>query len=201
MGYTAAVNDDTSQRALEARLGEPLAVSVTLRPSALFDPIGRPKRRAEVAFVLQRRDASIWLMTKEFYPPDGYRLPTGGIRIGEPVEQALRREALEETGWTLTPSRYLARIDYRFEVPDGTNATFATHAFLLPCSDETPSPLDLSERISGFRRVPLSELSQVAETLESRPDRHTEGFGAWRDWGAFRAVVHRVVAHALEDRA
>jgi hypothetical protein len=40
----------------------------------------------------------------------------------------------------------------------------------------------------------------VAEYLEGLPDGYSERFGRWQDWGAFRAVVHRVVADALAQR-
>lgn len=150
--------------------------------------------------MLLRPDGRIWLMIKRYYPSGAYRLPTGGIKHGEPVLQALVRETYEETGWRLPASAYLADIRYRFELPAGELLTYRSHAFLLACGDAPPTVLDTGEEIDDFRSITVAELVSVADFLEGLPDRHSDRFGSWRDWGAFRAVVHRVVAAALAER-
>src|SRR5262249_33019268 len=101
-----------------AGLAVPAPIEVVQRPSAPFDPIARADRASEVALVLRRPDGAIWLMTKAYYPPGVFRLPTGGIGLGEPLGAALARETREETGWRLLPAAYVAIIRYRFELPD-----------------------------------------------------------------------------------
>jgi NAD+ diphosphatase len=46
----------------------------------------------------------------------------------------------------------------------------------------------------------VAELPVLAATLEAAPDRFDAAIGGnWRDWGRFRAIVHRVVYQALSD--
>ena len=44
----------------------------------------------------------------------------------------------------------------------------------------------------------IGELPALADTLASVPDQQSDEIGgSWRDWGNFRAVVHRVVHELL----
>ncbi len=191
---------DPSLAELARQLGPPRQVAITQEASAPFDPIWKTDRHGEVALVLLRPDRTVWLMRKLVYPPGAYRIPTGGVHLNETVAQALARELTEETSWRLPPERFLASIDYRFTFPDGTTASFFTHAFLFRCGLDEPRALDPDELVAGFRRVSLPELNTVADQLASLPDEDTLGFGSLRDWGRFRAVVHRVVAAALREQ-
>lgn len=57
-----------------------------------------PLLTADVVIALvDRRDAPIVLIRRR-HPPLGWALPGGFVEIGETVEQAATREALEETG-------------------------------------------------------------------------------------------------------
>jgi NAD+ diphosphatase len=114
---------------------------------------------------------------------------------GERVLAALQREALEEFGQALVVRRFLAAVAYR---RDAAAPTFYTFAFLLDASAEPPRPRDLHERITGFRPVQLDELPRVADALDRLPvDPSTDVDAPWRDWGQFRAVIHRVVWETL----
>ncbi|MBI4494322.1 MAG: NUDIX hydrolase [Chloroflexi bacterium] len=191
------VDDRAELAALARRLGQPRMVEVDLEVGRLFDPVTRTDRLGEVAFLLQRPDSHIWLMTKEFYPPDAYRIPTGGVKLGEPIEAALARELVEETSFQVAPARFLAAIHYRVRAPEG-EVFFATYLFAVPCGLERPEPQDLDERIADFRTITLDGLPQVAEYLAGLPRRESPEFGNWQDWGRFRAVVHRVAYERLE---
>lgn len=192
-------DDQVEIRALARRLGEPRLVEVHLGVGRLFDPVSRTDRHGEVAFLLQRPDDRVWLMIKEFYPPGAYRIPTGGVKLGESLEAALARELLEETGFASKPSRFLAAIHYSLRASGG-EAFFATYLFVVPCGLETPQPQDLDERIADFRTIPIDELAQVGEHLAALPKRESSEFGNWQDWGRFRAVVHRVAYEGLNTQ-
>lgn len=193
---------------LARRYGSPLRVRAPLR-TASFDPLTKPDRFGEVAMVIRRASGSILLSTKEFYPPGAYRIPTGGISHGEGVLDALLRESHEETGLYVEVRRFLAWIDYVVPTDDGSSvgpapsAAFHTFAFLLDERGGTLGSLDPGERILGYREVGPRDLFSVALGLESTTSRQSADIGGdWRDWGAFRAVVHRAVAEALvEDRS
>jgi ADP-ribose pyrophosphatase YjhB (NUDIX family) len=179
---------------LARRFGSPIVKIVTLR-GELFDPLRRADRRiGEVCFVVRRRDGTILTGIKTFYPPSAYRLLTGGIDDGEGVEHALLRELAEETGLTVTVRRFLAAIAYRRHGA----YVFSTFAFLVDERDGELRSTDPHEQLASFAFIPTSELERVARTLESLPAGADATIGgSWRDWGRFRAVVHRAVAEAL----
>lgn len=203
---------------LARRYGSPLRVDAVLsgRP---FDPIGRGDRRGEVCMVVRRPGGRLLTAIKTFYPPGAFRLLTGGVHHGERIEEALMREVAEETGLDVAVRRFLAVVEYRLETTDdrrprtsGGAASappggdrprvlrFATFAFLV---DELCGELgvrDPEERLEAFREIDPGELPALAAHLEGVADRFDEEIGgSWRDWGRFRAIVHRAVHQALAD--
>lgn len=144
-------------------------------------------RRGEVVLIIRNRQNRLLLHTKPFYPPNTFRLPTGGIRPNESVLQALHRELAEETSFSplfihfsglvlssiVCARRKMGLCSYLFEVvTEGTQ----------------PRPLDSSENISGYEWVPRPYLAKVIEQLESFTVER------WRNWGEYRAVAHRIAA-------
>lgn len=181
---------------LAARYGPPRRVEVELdgRP---FDPLIMTDRYGEVCMVIRRPNGRLITAIKTFYPAGAFRLLTGGVHPGEPIGAALMREVAEETGLDVTVRRFLAVIEYRLARHP---QTFATFAFLLDELGGTLAVQDEDERIGAFRELAVSELPALADTLAAVPDVYDEQIaGRWRDWGRFRAVVHRVVYEQLKD--
>jgi hypothetical protein len=81
---------------LARRFGEPRRVAVELS-GAPFDPLFLPDRVGEVCMVLRRRSGRFLTAIKTFYPPGAFRLLTGGIGHGEPIERAQLSDIDEET--------------------------------------------------------------------------------------------------------
>ncbi|MFL5802897.1 MAG: NUDIX domain-containing protein [Roseiflexaceae bacterium] len=195
---------------LAARYGAPRRVAAELR-GAPFDPLFMTDRFSEVCMVVRRPNGRLITAIKTFYPPGAFRLLTGGVGHGEPIEAALLREVAEETGLEVAVRRFLAVIEYHLDATtddrrrttdDGRRTTdhyhFATFAFLLDELGGTLAAHDPAERIGAFREVAVDELPALAETLDHVGDRFDpEIGGSWGDWGRFRAVVHRVVYEAL----
>jgi 8-oxo-dGTP pyrophosphatase MutT (NUDIX family) len=96
--------------ALAARYGEPRRVVAAI-PSSAVQPLNMGDRIGEVCMVL-RRPGGLLTAIKTFYPRGCYRLLTGGVEHGEPIEDALWREVGEETGLEVTATRFLAVIEY-----------------------------------------------------------------------------------------
>ena len=182
---------------LSARYGAPRRVAVELE-GALFDPLVMPDRHGEVCMVIRRPNGKLITAIKTFYPAGAFRLLTGGVQHGEPIAAALMREVAEETGLDVSVRRFLAVIEYRLA---RGQLAFATFAFLL---DEVGGMLgvqDESEQIGAFRELATDELPALADLLAQAPDERDERIaGSWRDWGRFRAVVHRVVYEALAEQ-
>lgn len=180
---------------LAARYGEPRRVVATI-PSSAVQPLNMADRLGEVCMVFRRASGALLTAIKTFYPRGCYRLLTGGVEHGEPIEHALWREVAEETGLSVEETRFLAVIEYAS--PDEHLCAFATFVFLLEAPHGAPATSDPHERLEDFREVAVAELPALAATLEAAPDAHSDEIdGNWRDWGVFRAVTHRVVYDLL----
>lgn len=160
-------------------------------------------RRAEICYVMHRGDPAqgLLLHIKTFYPAGAYRLPTGGIQVGERVLHALAREVWEETGLQLGNepgqvqlNRLLGILAYDLFHRQLGPVEFATYFFLVQMSPAAElHPLDADEHIGGWDWCTPSALGDVADALDRVYLRST----TWADWGHFRAVGHRFVAELL----
>lgn len=192
---------------LSRRYGAPIRRQATLINEGLFDPLGKPDRYGEVCMVVRRPDGRLLTARKTFYPPEAYRLLTGGIDHGESIFHALLRETEEETGLEVEVRRFLVDVSYATVRPDGKPMTrpggsmFRSFAFLLDEVGGTLACYDPHEQVDDFRSVSVDELPNMADRLarlgqEFDPEIH----GRWRDWGRFRAVIHRLVYEALTQQ-
>lgn len=176
-----------------ARFGQPeereyrLSVS---RDAFAWRKRTRGKRAAEVVFLIRRPGGRFLLHTKSFYPPEAYRILSGGIEEGEDLIAAVCREAREETGLEVSVERFLGILRYRF-CCDDQETGFASYVFLLQANGGRLAPRDSGERITGYKEVTLGEFPEVARRLEETmpPD--------WEEWGRFRALAHRFVFDKL----
>jgi ADP-ribose pyrophosphatase YjhB (NUDIX family) len=183
---------------LGRRYGPPRLVRVAIDDS-FDDPIRKPDRFGEVCMVIRRPSGTLLVAIKTFYPRGAYRLPTGGIHHGERIRDAALREGREETGLDLEITRFLAHITYRGQDPA---PLFHTFALLFKERGGTLGALDASEQIESWKEIEVSELPKVADYLDDLKVEGTRSIGGdWRAWGRFRAVVHRVVHHALTSPA
>lgn len=157
--------------------------------TSFFDEMEKSGAPGEVVIIVDRGDERLLLMTKSFYPPDVYRLPTGKMKPGELPDEAFRREVMEETGFEVDKFVRLADIRYIFR--NGLRH-IEFHSYLIKTSklQGEPEPLDKDEQITGFREVDVCELEKVADGLRNLPK-------PWTDWGQFRAIAHEVAFQEL----
>jgi ADP-ribose pyrophosphatase YjhB (NUDIX family) len=196
--FNATIEQEIAE--LSRRYGSPLRRDVTLSSGEVFDPLGKNDRYGEVCMVVRRRNGLLLTARKTYYPPDAFRLLTGGIHHGEPILDALLRETEEETGLAVEVRCFLAVVRYSLEQPrqGSTPISFATFALLLDEVGGTLGCLDPDERVAAFREVAIDELPLLAERLEQlAPEFDREIKGRWSDWGRFRAVIHHAVHTAL----
>ena len=148
------------------------------------------KRYGEVVLLILRPNGNLLLHSKDFYPAGAMRVPSGTVKENEPLLEAVRREAHEETGLELAIERFLAVVEFEFRFQQ-SSFPFSSYLFLLRETGGELGTLDASERISSFSEVPVSGLLEVAERLENMPPER-------QDWGRFRAFPHRLAAELLE---
>jgi ADP-ribose pyrophosphatase YjhB (NUDIX family) len=183
-------------RQLARRYGQPLTETIELTSPRRFDPLNKTNRYGEVCMVIRRPNGYLLTMTKTTYPTSAYRLPTGGINHVESVLDALLRETQEETGLQVNVERFLAAAAYRF--PGQDHPSFYTFAFLLEEVGGMLGAIDEAEQIEDFREVLPEDLLTVAQDLEQiTANYQTQTDGTWKDWGRFRAIIHRLVWEAL----
>ena len=161
-------------------------------------------RMGEICYVLFRGEPrqGLLLHTKQYYPPGGFRLPTGGMLAGEDPVLALCREVQEETGITVkgpdaicaaTEARietFLGLVTYQFRHPrHNCPVPFCSFVFVIQAPrDAQLEPQDETEQIAAWRWQPPGRLAEVAQALRALEDSY------WRYWGRFRAEVHDFVA-------
>ncbi len=181
--------DEAEVAELAARYGEPLRWARVLTvPAKMFADREKSirKRRGEAVLAIPRPGHRVLLHTKQFYPAGSYRLLSGGIEIGERVEDGTRREIQEETGFSVQPSRFLGVVEYEFSSA-GLSVPFVSYVFLTEETGQPPQVMDSGEEITDFREIEWSGLEKVADELERLP-------GEWNAWGRYRAVPHRLAA-------
>jgi 8-oxo-dGTP pyrophosphatase MutT (NUDIX family) len=144
-----------------------------------------PKRRHDVTlFVLN--ESRLALIRKPTFPPDIWRPPGGGVKPGEDFVEAVKREALEETGLHVELDRYLveARAVFHFGEPP---LDWRTHVFSALTTDEAIEPLDTVE-IAEARWGTLEELAGPLRDRLLGTDR-----AFWR----YRVALHDAALAAL----
>jgi len=115
------------------------------------------------------RDGQILLLRcRARYSGETYELPGGGQRPYETMEQAVIRECLEETGYTVAVERFLALHEeimaspsLRRRFPNYTHRIF--HIFLCRITDEKPvPPTETDLRQVGMEWMPLARIPDIA---------------------------------------
>jgi len=177
---------------------QPLVQVVNLEGDGNFNPLRKADGRyGEVCMVVRRTNGRLLTMIKASYPRGAYRLPTGGINPGERVLDALLRETMEETGLHVVVSCFLAAVAYRTR-RTGEQPVFYTFAFLLDEVGGKLGAIDLSEAVEDFREIEPEDLLAMARQLSQvEPTEQSDMDGHLREWGDFRAIIHRAVWESL----
>lgn len=180
---------------LAERFGSPLTGGGDLGESPYLRRVVEG-RFAEVCMVVRRPSGRLLVFRKPFYPAGIVRLMTGGIEDGESILDALLREAHEETGLSVSVSRFLAASIY---LTDG-RPQFASFAFLLDETGGALGALDEDEHVEFFREIEAEDLLAIAEALDHLPNEYNAALDAEiHHWGRLRALNHRLVYQALRS--
>ena len=90
-----------------------------------------------------------------------WEIPAGRVEDGETVEEAARREAMEETGCTLKDLRLLCSQNPANGMSDCTCHVFAARA-------ETEGNIRDEEEVAGKKWMPVQEVRQLLRNNETR---------------------------------
>ncbi len=147
-----------------------------------------PERMHDVTLFILDPSGRLALIRKPMFEEGVWRPPGGGVKPGEDFEQAVQREAVEETGLRVRLDRYLvaSRVLFLYEPAD---VPWRTHLFLATTEDEELEPQD-TEEIAGARWGTLEELGgPLRERLLAT------GRAFWR----YRVALHDAALAALRQ--
>ena len=146
-------------------------------------------RRGEVAMAIRNPKGQILLHTKSYYPDGAFRIPTGGVKIDEPVANALKRELFEETGFSENKASMLAIVLFEFKNKN-KSLPFASYLYLIDVGEGEPKVQDAGEEISSFKWVDRKGLEQTVQQLKSLSN-------TWAHWGMVRAIPHEILLQLM----
>lgn len=152
--------------AAELEFGRPLELSITIATAEKeIDRIRASQRdgRAHDVTIMIRRGGMYLFIAKHFYPRSLYRAPSGAARRGETLAEAAIREAFEETGARIKPTRYALRTKCRFQSEDDF-IDWTSHVFSADYVSGEIAPEDLRE-IRDARFVTPAEISEFNAIL------------------------------------
>jgi 8-oxo-dGTP pyrophosphatase MutT (NUDIX family) len=122
------------------------------------------------------RDADGRLLLQEKSSGEGWSLPAGAIEPGESPDQTIRREALEETGLTVVPTRILGVFGgeaFRYVYPNGDVVEFTVVLYrcaVIAAAPNGPSdPETKSLRYFARGEMPKLPLAYPTEALFGGP--------------------------------
>ena len=145
---------DSEIRGLESRFGRPreavLSYAIT-RGEFDFIRSTQKKGRAHDVTAFVFHDDRLAVIQKPSYPDGAWRIPSGGIGEGEPFEEGMAREVMEETGLSVRMSRYLYRVQVAF-VSEDDRIDWTTHAVEAELIEPPPAvlqPLDTNEIVAA----------------------------------------------------
>jgi 8-oxo-dGTP pyrophosphatase MutT (NUDIX family) len=182
--------DESILAPARTRYGEPgvlrLEQTVSRAELDLVVASGRSGRRHDITFFVFNGER-LALIRKPHFASGVWRPPSGGIKLGEPLETGVAREAQEEIGAAIALDRYVLRTEVRFHHGDDA-IDWRTHVFSATTDTDELVPEDTVE-IAAARWGTLAELAGPirAAALET-------GRGLWR----YRVTLHDAVAQALD---
>jgi len=168
--------------ALGQRYGSPKRILCRL-PSIEFPPVSE-RAHGEVCMAILRPRGRFLLHTKRSYPNAVMRLPSGGIKPGEDIEHALKREIWEETNLECTIDRFVAVLQYE---DASARASFRTNLFLVREISGVLRSNDPTEHITEWCEAAPGELLEYARVLSGMNSN-------WSNWGLFRAAALETLA-------
>ena len=135
-------------------------------------------RHGEVVFAVQRKNGKFIVIRTNFYPKGVYRIPTGGIGIGEDVTEALYREIEEELGLDVELLKFPGMVRYHINM-DGESLEFYSFVFLLRETGGTILEDATEDEICEYIEADKEKLIEISENLAANTSN-------WHDWCSFR---------------
>ena len=146
------------------------------------------KGRNHDVTVYIRKGEQLVVIAKHFYPPGLYRAPSGGLHPGEDFESGIAREVREETGCSITLSRFLLRTGVTFSSEHGS-VFWRSFVFLADYESGDFQYTDKHE----IREVRLADWSDFESFARIMRTMEVGGLH-------YRAALHETVVELLSEK-
>ncbi len=120
------------------------------------------KPHATVAVIVEDQQERYLLVEERSEGRIVFNQPAGHIEEGEPIVEAARREALEETGWQVEPHAFLGM--YRYIAP-ANGVTYFRFCFAARAVQHVSDQLD--DGIIAAHWLTVDEIRRLGERLRS----------------------------------
>lgn len=155
----------------ESRYGSPRELHATYEMNPReFDGLLKSQKHGrshDITFFI-RKEKKWVVIAKHWYPQGLYRIPSGGIRPDETIEEGTLREANEETGGIISLKEYFLRIKVNFS-NGSRDVDWISHLVLSDWEEGELVPIDTREiretrmadrdEFEGFGRIMLKSES------------------------------------------
>lgn len=132
----------------------------TINKNSTLESIYSTYRERQAVRAIVVKDNKVLLIHSEKY--NTYTLPGGGVEAGESLEQAVVREAREETGMAIS---IIQKVDETIEVFDERNILNITTAFSAKIENESAQVPDQNSVEDGQELVWIA-LNEAVELIE-----------------------------------
>jgi 8-oxo-dGTP diphosphatase len=142
-------------------------------------------RMGEVVFAVERPNGKFITVRSKEYPEGIFRVPTGGIKHGEDIVGAVKREVSEELGLVAEIVRFIGV--YRIELKRGKDRVYF-YSFFFHLKEISGNLLaDASDdEVDEVMEADANDLENLSERLKSIDK-------DWKDWGLFRYLTTKAI--------
>lgn len=152
---------------LERKYGHPEELSLAYEMTELefeFVRASQKHGRAHDVTLFIVIEGRVVVIKKPMYPPGAYRAPSGGIAPGEPFEEGALREALEETGLSVSLEQYLLRARVVFS-HESRLIDWTSHVFTATRIAGELRPIDTHEIVEARLATPSELMNSIRSAL------------------------------------